>query len=313
MFFFLQIVFHQDVETLTTGGNGFWWDFLKDFCLPLLLGGLAAYMAYFIFIKETKRDKANEQTRKDEERNDKLIFFSALVESALRTSVQQKNNIKEQIRDIRKNNVEFHLMTQVPLYDLKRITEVLDLEDYLLSYTNHYHKDRKSSVKEFKNLIACTDFLHDIFKQIIDQLQKGQVFDTNRKSRYQDIYANAHNLLGKLMIGFERFDPESHTEIIKLLETFSKNHPGQNFDIIFYQKHFFIPFNDFCTKYLSEGRRVTQEILDLAVFTRDGKQLFDEIRSQNDILRESLTGDFKNIYRTLMEFRENSEKLINDF
>jgi hypothetical protein len=313
MFFFLQIVFHQDVETLTTNGNGFWWDFCKDFCMPLLLGASAAYMAYYIFIRETKRDKANEQVRKQQDQNDKLTFFSVLFDSALKASIQQKNNIKEQIRNIKKNDVDFHLMTQIPLYDLKRISEELNLEDYLLSYTNHYKNDRVASVKEFKNMVAAIDYLYDVFKQIMDQLQRAQMYDHQRKTRYQELFASAYNILGKLMIAFSRHDPQSHAQCTQLLTVFANNHPGNNFDIIFYQNFFFIPFNNFCTNYLEQGGRVTQDILDLAVFTRDGLQTFDEIKSQNNNIKNDLIGDFKNIYRTLMELRKQSKKLISDF
>lgn len=61
----LQIIFHQSVDSMVgSPGNGFWWDLSKDFVLPIILAGFAGYMVYFVFVKETKRDKEQEQKKK---------------------------------------------------------------------------------------------------------------------------------------------------------------------------------------------------------------------------------------------------------
>ncbi|MDP3393082.1 hypothetical protein [Sediminibacterium sp.] len=297
----------------SSGRNGFWWDLAKDFLLPLVLGVFAGYMAYYIFVKETKRDRVNDEAKKAEERSDKLKYFSALVESALRTSIQQKNNLKNQIKAIRQNNVEFQLMTQVPLYDLKRISEELNLEDYLLAYTNIYSQDRTASVKEFKNTIAAIDYLYDVFQHIIIQLKDSQMYDYQRKKKLQEIYENGWNLSGRLMLYFQRNDPQSYSEFLQLYQNFMQNHQGDNYDLQFYNDFFFVPFNDFCTTYMADNRRIIPEILELGIFTRDGKQSFNQVKSENDIVKNDLIGDFKIIYSSLMELRDNSERLLADF
>lgn len=309
----LQIIFHQTVDTVNSDGSSFWWSLFKDFVLPITLGGLAAYMAYFIFVKETKIEKAKERAKKDEERTDKLNYLSALVESALRTSSQQKNNLKNQIKTIRQNNIEFHLMTQVPLYDLKRITEVLNLEEYLLAYTNHYSQDRASSVQEFKNIIASIDYLYDVFQNIIFQLKSSQTYDYQRKKKLQEIFENGWNLSGKLMLHFQQYDPQSYAEFIQLYQNFMQNHQGHNYDLQFYNDFFFEPFNEFSTNYLSVGRRVIPEVLELGIYTRDGKQSFSQIKSENDIVKNDLINDFKIVYRSLLELRADSKRLLQDF
>lgn len=310
----LQIIFHQSVDSMTSSsGGGFWWDLSKDFVLPMLLAGFAGYMAYFIFVKETNRDKEKEQERKNEERSDKLRYFSALVENALRASIEQKDNLEKHINAMGQNNLDFHLMSFVPLYDLKRITEELNLEEYLLAYTNHYYKDRAASIKEFKNIVAAIDYLYDVFVSIRSQLEKAQINDYERKKVFQQLYLQSYNLIGFLMVYFAGNDQQSFAEATLLLQNLQQNNPGNNDDLNYHYTYFFEPFNDFCIQYTMDGRQMFPEILQLATYTRDGKQAFFNIQKHNDHLKNDLTNDFKTVYGCIQELQATSQRLLQEF
>lgn len=310
----LQIIFHQSVDSMVgSPGNGFWWDLSKDFVLPILLAGFAGYMVYFVFVKETKRDKEKEQKKKDEEQFDKLRYFSALVESALRASVEQKDNLEKHILAMGQNNLDFQLMSYVPLYDFKRISEELNLEEYLLAYTNHYDKDRAASIKEFKNIIASIDYLYDVFISIKSQLEKSQANDYERKKTFQQLYQQSYDLIGGLMLYFGGNDKQSFNEVTLLLQNLQQNNRGNNDDLNYHYKFFIEPFNNFCIQYSMSGRQLLPQILQLAAYTRDGKQVFFDIQKHNDDLKNDLNEDFKAVCQCLNEFQATSQQMLKEF
>ena len=295
------------------------WDFFKDFFLPILLALFAGGMAYFIFIEETRRDKRKEKVRKDEERSDKLLFFSALIGKVLKTATSQKEYIREHIEEIKKNDVDFLLMTFLPLYDLKRVTEALNLEEYLLAYVNYYSIDRKKSVKEFEEIISSIDFLFLIYNGVSAQLEKAQKFDHERKLKFQKLFENAHQLVGSLMLSL-RNDASLQTELITRFKDFSDNSKGKNDDLPFAYEYFMVPFNTFCLEYIntiesriSKGEEVNQDILNLATITRNGKQLYGEIKWQNQLLKNDLSQDLIKINLALDDLEKASKNIIRDF
>lgn len=307
----LQIIFEQHNSIPKNSDNEIWWNASKDFVLPIAIAVLAAYVAYYIFIKETKRDKAIEERKKIEERSDKLLFFSTLIQGCLTTSVQQKNNIKDYIRLIRLNDVDFHLMTFVSLNDLTRVSNVLNLESYLLAYVNNYSADRKKSIKEFKEIIASIDFLLEIYTHIPETLKNAQIYDYERKTKFQNLFQNAYDLTGKIVLKFQNTNPPLVARLNTLYQNFINNYPGNNYDINYYHTYFFIPYNDFCTEYLGLNQPF-QELLDLALLTRDGKQLYGQIKSEHQFLKEQITNDFKSIYKTLLDLRQNARNLLSE-
>lgn len=203
-----------------------------------------------------------------------MRYFSALVESALRASVEQKDNLEKHILAMGQNNLDFQLMSYVPLYDFKRITEELNLEEYLLAYTNHYDKDRAASIKEFKNIVASIDYLYDVFISIKSQLEKSQANDYERKKTFQQLYQQSFDLIGVLMPYFDGNDKQSFNEVTLLLQNLQQNNRGNNGDLNYHYNFFIEPFNNFCIQYSMSGRQLFPQILQLAAYTRDGKQVF---------------------------------------
>lgn len=229
----LQIIFSQHNDNNISIGHPFLWDLFKDFVLPISLALFAAGMAYFIFITETKEDKKKEGNKIRQERSDKLMFFSTMVFRSLKTAQDQKDNLKDYIRKIKANDIEFHLMSFVPLNDLKRITEELNLEEYLLAYANYYNKNRKDSIKEFMRIIECIGYLYAVFNEMLKQLEKGQMYDYERKKQFQNLFEKGYNMIGSLLMASKTTDPKLCSNIEIILSDFSANHSGSNYDITF--------------------------------------------------------------------------------
>lgn len=139
--------------------------FAKDFILPIGIAILAAWMAYYIFVEETKRDREKEEKKKLEERSNKLLYFSTIIKKCIELSIQQKKNIENYIKRVDENSVEFHMMNFVPLNDLKRICTKMNLEEYLQAYIDKIPDSGKKSVEEFNKIISSLDFLYEFFKK----------------------------------------------------------------------------------------------------------------------------------------------------
>lgn len=306
-----QLVVHNYQE-VTKADHSFWYDFLKDYILPLILGFIAACVAYYIFVAETKRDRKKEIDLKAQEQNDKLIFFSTSVESALKTAIQQEGYLKEYLRLIRQDDVNFHHIKYVPLNNFQRIVEVLDLETYLLAYVNKYNTNRTASVKEYKNILANIDYLYHNFKQLFGQIERAQQHDYERKLEYKNTFYKIFNSLAAIyselqqdQINFERFRD--------IIDAFTNNHQNDNYNITFYFEHFFTPINDFFLDYFGANNPRTEALTAAAVASRDGKQLYQHIKVENQQLRNELSQDFKGIYRSILDLKRLSAVLISNF
>ncbi|MEO7044214.1 MAG: hypothetical protein ABI091_02830 [Ferruginibacter sp.] len=101
--------------------------------------------------------------------------------------------------------------------------------------------------------------------------------------------------------------------MIQLLENFADHHPADTDRLQYYNDSFFLPFNNFFTQHLTNGGHPSPEILELAILTRDGMQQFNHIILHNNSLRSDLTEDFKNIYKTTLQLKIDSRRLISNF
>lgn len=306
-----QLVVHNYEEIAKTD-HSFWYDFLKDYVLPLGLGFIAACVAYYIFVAETKRDRQKEIDAKAQERNDKLIFFSASVESALKTAIQQEGYLKEYLRLIREDDVNFHHIKYVPLNNFQRIVEVLNLETYLLAYVNKYNTDRTASVKEYKNILANIDYLYHNFKHLFGQIERAQQHDYERKLGYQNTFYKIFNSLGAIYSELQE-DQENFERFRDIIDAFTNNHQNDNYNITFYFENFFTPINNFFLDYFGANKPRTEALTAAAVASRDGKQMYQHIKVENQKLREELSQDFKGIYKSILDLRKLSAVLIAGF
>jgi hypothetical protein len=282
----LQIVLRQHCDICAGYNNGLIWDFLKDFVLPLVIAGLAAYTAYYIFIKESKRDRAKEATKLQRAQNDKIKYFSALVQSAFSSSKSQLENIDENIKLLEQDNISFHYLRQVPMYDLKRVNENTNLEDFLLAYTYRF-RDHENPVKHFKRILSSIDYLYLEFLLLQDQWGKAQKFDYERKLKLKDLFKDSFDLYDDIMLqNIGNINPLLK-ELTEVKEKMEANYREDKYDIQFHYDYFFTPINQVVGKYIGTPQ-LPQIMITLGRLTRDGKSIFEHIRSENSYLLEQL-------------------------
>lgn len=306
-----QMVVHNYQQVSDTGGQ-YWYNLGKDYVLPLILAIVAGCVAYYIFVSETKRDKQKELDLKSLERNDKLIFFSTSVDSAIKTATQQESYLKSYLRLIREDDVNFHHLQFVPLNNFQRIVEVLDLESYLLAYVNKYDANRTASIKEYKNILANIDYLYHNFKLIFEQVQRAQQFDYERKMEYKATFYKIFNALGDIYTELQD-DQDSYQKFYAIIDNFTQNDQIDKYNITFYFEQFFTPIHEFCLEYFVDEKPKTKVLTNMAVASRDGKQMYEHIQVENQQLRLELVKDFKGIYKSILDLKKLASKLIADF
>ena len=308
----LQIIFHQDCDSCSIEGGSFLYDFIKDFILPVSLAIIAAYAAFYIFIKEGKRDKIKEDQVQAQEELDKLNYLSFMVQDIISTSEQQSEHILAFVEELKTNPLDIPLLTFLSINNLRRITVDLNLEKYLLSYVSHFAEDRPKAIKEFNEIIASIDMLHEIFKSIPEQLIKAVNYDYERKTRIQEIHAKAHNLLGPLTIKLNATDIKVANEFGALGNKYMAGFTS-SYDLRYFYNEFFIPFNAFATRYLGKGRPEDPELQELAILTRDGKQNFAHAISENETFRDQFLEDYQRVKDTVESLKLASVRLRPNF
>lgn len=311
LFYHLLVFFFKDEEFKP----GFVWNLLKDFALPIALAGVAAYAAYYIFIKETSRDKQKEENRLNSERNDKLLYFSALVSNCLKVSIEQEANLRQHIRAIEVNDVDFHLQSFVPLTDFIRVSNSLNLESYLLAYVNNYQEDRKEAIKEFKGIVTSIDFLLTILQQQLDQLQKAQTYDYERKLKFQSIFSDSYRIIAIILHNIPAEPPPVYEQINVIIENY-RTSPQPNTLQHSYDT-FIFPIYSLCAQYVQENFQSTnwlyQQILELSFQSKSAIDLFALIKAHNQDFRRDLNGDLEKISKAIIDLQNSSNRILANF
>lgn len=309
----MQIILHQTCNNCEVSGNSSFYDVGKDYFLPLIIAGVAAYMVYWAFVRETKRDRDKELVNEIQQQNDRLQFFSNLVLNAIRFADEQYFEMRSYLEIQTSKPTEIHLMGLVSVSHLRRFVEDLNFEVYLLAYVNHYKSDRKQAIREFNFIVSHIDLLYDIIKEIPSRFRQAQDSELANREMLQKIQLHAQNLVAKLAITLRRVNLDAYNEFLSINDQFSRAFEGHNSDITFYRDHFLKPFNAFALKYLSMGRVGDVQLQDLAITTRDGLQIYNVIVKENLWLTEDYRIRAEQVFDIIEKLKGYSKNLLADF
>jgi hypothetical protein len=202
------------------------------------------------------------------------------VTNVIKLTENQSQNLEEHIEKVKANNVDFHLMTFVPLTDVVRAIDTLSKEDYFIAF-NLYYKHKFDTTKKFERILSNIDFLHAEFMEVPEILRKAQQFDYERKLQYKENVDKTISLVGSLLFSVRRNMRPPFDLLDSLFLEFMeglKNHA----DINYYNDKFVVPINDFFVNYLTDSNNsISQEILTIAENSRNAKQLYNIIKSSN--------------------------------
>lgn len=289
----------------------FSYDVCKDFILPIIIAGVAAYMVYWAFVKETKRDKKKELEAEKQRQQDKLYYFSNCVKSIHAISRDQNEANLLFAEAQAKNPREIQQISFLSLNELRRMTSDLPLEEYMLAYANHFGANRKETIREFNQIIIRIDMLNDAFRNTKQHYKMTQKLEQASKLKFMAHFHSAHTQVAMLSNNFRRSSPTLVHEINQIAKAFQSE--GLNRNIEFCYHRFFIPFNHFAVNYLMVGLTETPQLQQLAIETKDGMATYEQLVREN----RGLAHDFKKKYESLKPAIEDLEKyakrLLEDF
>jgi len=268
--------------------------------LGSLLAIAASYFIYRIATRNARRDK-------EQEAKDTLQYFKGTVANVINISKQQIENLETYYKQIEKNDIELPLLSFLPLYNLKRIAEGESMDRILVAYIRQFPGE--SSVKEFGKLISEVEYLYGQFLLLPDEMRLTLNYDHERKTEYQRLFKDSFTLLGQYMLQQNPANPTPATKEIEIVMNEFATHHNSNYDIEFYNRYFFVPLNDALVAILS-GIELNQIFIQLADMTRNGKQQFNFIKSENRHSAENMKKLIPGLKNAIRDLESNATKIM---
>lgn len=281
------------------------YDVCKDFVLPIVAMIATIWLAFRIFVKETRQNSKRENKIKLERENEKLKFFSSLVKESFTSIEQQLQNMTQNIALTKTDNISFHYLRHIPLNNLKRISESNSIEEFLHSFTSRYRND-PDKVKTFQVIISSIDYFLFQFILIEEQWKKAQHYDFERKMKFKDLYERSINQLGSIMIKNKDRLHEVLDKFYNVKKDFEKKIAlTSKYDLTCHCENFLIPINKIC----QDNIELMPAIYDLGMLTRDAIATFKHIKSENDTLKDELIVTHETASKQFEKFKKASENL----
>lgn len=284
----------------------------KDFILPIWIALFAGYMVYWAFVKETKRDKEKQLESEGQMRIDKLTYFANLVKNIISFSEQMNVIILDFVKEQRKDPIEVKQLLLFSLNEYRRVTTDLQLESYMLAYVNFYKGDRQLVIKEFNNIVIRIDTLYGNYKKMEPHLELIREDERKKLLEFSECQRRTSNLTVSLSRNLRKTEPYVANELNQIsLDLASKGH--LKMDTIVCYRSFFVPLNNFALKYMGADLPERLMIQELALLTRDGKSLFEQIISSNKNLADEFQRHYESLNTETKNLKTFAEKLLADF
>lgn len=239
---------------------------------------LAVFFSYLIYrfgLKKTEELKYREQ---DRERADSLKYFSELVSNIIETTHQQIAMIEEFREQIGTYPAKFELMTVLPIYDFKRVSENLFLDKLMLSFTSK----GDGSVKEFRKIIIDVDYLTTEFSFLPEQMKSGRLIYEGLVEELYKLTLDCGKTINNYLLSLEK-DSKHADALFQFLES-TKGDSLDIKDAHGYHNLYIEPLNKVLIGIIQSCREV--ELLRLHSITMEAKKAFDRIQKQNLLIAD---------------------------
>ncbi|QDO94636.1 hypothetical protein FNB79_11925 [Formosa sediminum] len=295
--------------------NSFIYNIIKDFVFPFILALIGALAAWFVLIKQLVNDKKKEKKTNKEDLENRLAYFSILIDNAIENSKGQNENIKTLISDIEHSGVNFVPLMKYPTYDLKIMAEKIDKENYLLSYLKFYsQKDKIKTLNEFKKILDSCGIINDVFTQINKDLESKQIFESNQKENYFKKLNHWADLFGTSLVHLKE---NNNPLFYKLFEINTKSEQIKNlnsnkiFEAQF--QNLLIPTLEILDKAHSEHIEFDENTGNLWTTTSSVINIYKNLERASHGIKNMLIQQNKFITIQINSLEKASEKLRKEF
>jgi hypothetical protein len=294
-------------HTISSLSNHDYYDIGKDFILPIILAIGAAFMAYIIFVLETRREKQKEEERKKDIQKEKVMYFKSLVRNSITYLKAQIKYIKDCSDKINKDPLNLPLLEIRILYDLDRLVFKINQEEYYLAYLSQF-KSTNESVEEFRKIYSYLDFFEASIREVKTQYEKGLGFDYQRKIRYKDLFEKNLDYIAITILRDSKFS--TYPGLVRLVNqvvvAYHENKTAT--DGVEYAQRAFV---DVLKKELIALGGNIPEINETLMNLKNLTITYNDIRLQNEFMANEFKELYENLEKKLADLETNTKKLMD--
>lgn len=262
-----------------------------------------------LFIIAFYRDKRKESKKEGKTKTEKLRYLASLVNSSLKTAKSNCLELEETIIFFINEPLKFHLIKWTVYYDIKRIVDKLNLEDYYIAYITQFDK-RKDNIVIYQRMITSLDTLFEMFNELIKQAERASTHDFERKKIINVLGDEIHILIEKILSLTETLQmPEAFKEELKNpIDKWLKEKNKGNIKL-FLETLCKPLFEIISTFNFQNNSKVPEEFSSLIEKLRNVVLETDFIKSGNLEYAESLKKQYIEINKTIESLETNSIEL----
>jgi hypothetical protein len=262
-----------------------------------------------LFVIAFYKEKGKERKKEEKTKSEKLKYLASLINSSIKSAKSNRDNAQEISNEIKREPSKVHLIKWNTYYDIKRIVEKLNLEEYYLAYITHFEK-RKDTTVEFQKIITCLDTLFEMFNEIIKQVERASINDFNRKKIFNTIGDEIDNLIEKISYLIEDLKmPEAFKDKLRVpIEKWGREKDKTDIQLFF--DTLCSPVYSIISDFYSQNEQQTPlEFIQILEKIKSIKIEIDFIKLGNTKYAESLDKQFFEIEKTIITLEEKSEAL----
>jgi hypothetical protein len=283
------------------------WSFISGALAEMIGAFIGVGAAFWLFFKESKRDKKKEKEIAEIDMEEKIHYFGSLLNGTIKLGKLQKEEIIKYYEGIDKNPTYIPLITLYPDKDLKRLTRLIDNEEYYHAFLNKQGIDL-DNVKKYRRISRSIDFLSAQFAQMNDMQEKAQSFDYERKYKYKEIVEKMTDSTLEFGKIFENQVPGLMEFIVNTFEVYYKGLTDHT-DLDYIQNTFVRPVVEgIVASYMQipQARFIAQQL-------KNATFLYTEIRMQNTAQSSSFKKVHEEIKAVLEFLDKDAKELIEPF
>jgi len=294
--------------------HGFY-DILKDFIFPFCLTLVSALVAWFVFFKQIIEERKKEKQSKRSDLKNKLTYFAMIVHNAIDNTKGQTLLINKLIETMNDDGINSAVLSKHPLYDLKIVTEKIDIESYLISYLEFYsHKDKLSTLEEFKKIIDSAGMINDVFNQVYADLNSKHTFNLELQEKFYDQLEESANLFGKCLHNFKNNKNPLFPEMWKIHQLLNTAKRIVGMEAILQQYNLFIkPLLEFLDSCNAKNIEFDVDTGNLWVISSKTTNTFLNLQGETAHHKFRLSEDYNLLIELTSFLEDSSSKLRNDF
>ena len=270
------------------------------------------FITIVLFVFAFYNEKRKERNKSKKTKTEKLKYLASLINSSIETAKAIRNNVDETSSEFKKEPAQFHLLKWKTYYDIKRIVEKLNLEEYYLAYISQF-ETRKDKITEYQKIITSLDTLFEMFNELIKQAERASVNDFERKKVVNVLGDEIDNTIGKVLNLIDVLQmPESFK--MELKEPINKwsNEPNKE-NIQLFNDALCSPLYNTISKFKIENKQSQNQIPEEFDFLVDRlrkvKIEIDFVKTGNLKYAESLNNQIIEIDKTINTLEKNSKEL----